>query len=122
MDETEIRKWVDVDERGRAWLADQLAVSKGTVNNWFSLGFPPRVRRAITRLAQRAGSDTGSLAVTFTDAQFDRIELARRIGGYPTRAALYKEAIEEFTDKLIAEANRSGTGLSEDIKPYNGDG
>jgi hypothetical protein len=98
----EIDDWLKANKHDRAWLAAELAVSTGTVYNWFSKGFPDWAIKAIERLANPTQDHTSGLEVTFTAREFDRIEEARKLSGQPTRTQYYTDAILEYTDQILA--------------------
>ena len=114
MKPNEIDAWLKANNRDRAWLASELAVSTGTVYNWFSKGLPDWAIKAIERLANPTNDNSSGLEVTFTAREFDRIEQARKLSGQPTRTQYYTDAILEYTDHLLqAEKSTSlPTGYS----------
>lgn len=105
MDKNDIRSWLENRGQTREWMAREIGVSKGTVDQWFSKGFPEWAVKAIQRLDGIAVDPSAGLEVTFSAAEFERIEKARDLSGHPTRAEYYKTAITEFTDQILkAEA------------------
>lgn len=105
MDKEEIKNWLSRIGKDRAWLADQVGCTLGTLNQWFSkMGFPEWALKSIHRL-MNPEKNTAGLEVSFTSAEFERIEKARDLSGHATRAEYYKTAITEFTDQILkAEA------------------
>lgn len=94
----EIRDWLDSTGRDRFWLAEQIGSTKGTVDQWFSKrGFPEYAVKIIERLQSDAGTTTDPdvALVTFTLAEFEEIDRARRLAGYLTRREFYRDAIIE---------------------------
>jgi hypothetical protein len=103
MTKHEIKDWLDKSGKDRAWLAQQVGCTIGTLNQWFSkLGFPEWALLSIERLANPQQDKTCGLEVTFTAREFDRIEEARKLSGQPTRAEYYTDAILEYTDHILA--------------------
>jgi len=92
--------------RDRAWLAEELHVSEGVVNQWLSAkGTFPRDRHvAVTLLLDREehpvriGDPEGNL-LAFTIEEFERIEATRLALHYETRPALYRDAILAFVEQ-----------------------
>ena len=107
MDKIEIRNWLEKRGQTREWLAREIGVSKGTVDQWFSKGFPEWAVKAIQRLDGIPVNATAGLEVTFTSAEFERIERARELSGHSTRAEYYQTAITEYTDKILADEAKS---------------
>lgn len=108
MKPNEIDAWLKANQRDRAWLASELAVSTGTVYNWFSKGLPDWAIKAIERLANPTNDNSSGLEVTFTAREFDRIEAARKLSGQPTRTQYYTDAILEYTNHLL-QAEKSAS-------------
>ena len=119
MKPNEIDAWLKANQRDRAWLASELAVSTGTVYNWFSKGLPDWAIKAIERLANPTSDHSNGLEVTFTAREFDRIEAARKLSGQPTRTQYYTDAILEYTDHLLGleKSASQSTGMSSSAKP-----
>lgn len=109
----EIDAWLKANNRDRAWLASELAVSTGTVYNWFSKGLPDWAIKAIERLTNPTSDHSNGLEVTFTAREFDRIEAARKLSGQPTRTQYYTDAILEYTDHILQSEKSSSlqTGI-----------
>lgn len=45
-----LKQWLSAIEEDRHWLAEQIGVSKRTLDNWFSDGFPLYAQKSISRL------------------------------------------------------------------------
>ena len=45
-----LKAWLSAIEEDRHWLAEQIGVSKRTLDNWFSDGFPLYAQKSIARL------------------------------------------------------------------------
>lgn len=102
MDKDQITAWLVSIGKDRDWLGSQLVKSKGTIDQWFSRGFPESAQIAIERLMNPPGSETAGLEVTFTARQFERIEEARALVGARSRKEFYEMAITELTDDILA--------------------
>ena len=91
--------------RDRAWLAQELHVSEGVVNQWLSARgtFPKHRYVAVTMLLDREenpvriGDPEGNL-ISFTIEEFERIEATRQSLHYDTRPQLYRDAIIAFVE------------------------
>lgn len=102
MDKKALTNWLGSLGKDREWLAGEIGSAKGTVDQWFSKGFPEWAEKSIERLMNPPGNETAGLEVTFTARQFERIEQARQLVGLK-RKEFYEEAITELTDKILAE-------------------
>jgi len=100
MTKDELKNWLANNQKDRAWLAQEIGVSKGTVDQWFSKGFPEWAIMAIKRMREQPLDDAG-LDVAFTAAEFELIEAARILSAHPTRSAFYHTAIMQFTDEIL---------------------
>jgi hypothetical protein len=100
MTKDELKNWLANNQKDRAWLAQEIGVSKGTVDQWFSKGFPEWAIMAIKRMSEQPLDDAG-LDVAFTAAEFELIEAARLLSAHPTRSAFYHTAIMQFTDEIL---------------------
>lgn len=102
--------------RDRAWLAQELHVSEGVVNQWLSArgNFPQDRHVAVKMLLDKAenpvriGDPEGNL-ISFTIEEFERIEATRQMLHYETRPALYRDAILAFVEQ-DEEAQREQAG------------
>lgn len=91
--------------RDRAWLAAELHVSEGVVNQWLApAGYFPTDRFvAMTMLLDREerpvriGDPEGNL-ISFTIDEFERIEATRQRLHYESRPELYLDAIIAFVE------------------------
>lgn len=91
--------------KDRAWLAQELHVSEGVVNQWLSArgNFPQDRHVAVKLLLDKAenpvgiGDPDGNL-ISFTIEEFERIEATRQSLHYDTRPALYRDAIIAFVE------------------------
>lgn len=104
MNKEQIRDWLDSVGHDRFWLAEQIGTTKGTVDQWFSKGFPEWAVKSITRLVStNEERDDDPNAVKLTLREFEMIDRARRKAGYQTRREFYRDAIVEFADKLLID-------------------
>lgn len=110
MTKENIRDWLDTIGQDRFWLASQLGSTKGTLDQWFSRGFPEWAEKAIKRIAaQQSSADSDPNSVQFTIAEFEMIDRARRKVGYETRREFYRDAIIEYADKLLVDDEDADT-------------
>lgn len=98
----ELKAWLRSKNKTREDFAADLGAKKGTLDNWFSKGFPDWAVKSIARLRSPIESDTSGLEVTFTAAEFELIEKARRLTEHATRSSYYHAAIMDYTDELLA--------------------
>lgn len=95
--------------KDRAWLAGELHVSEGVVNQWLSpRGVFPQDRLVAVKMLLsreesplRIGDPEGNL-LAFTIEEFEQIEETRKRLHYETRPALYRDAILAFLDEDAA--------------------
>ncbi len=95
--------------KDRAWLAEELRVSEGVVNQWLSPRgvFPQDRLVAVDMLLSREenplriGDPEGNL-LAFTIDEFEQIEETRKRLHYETRPALYRDAILAFIEEDAA--------------------
>jgi len=100
----EITDWLKATGNDRGWLASQLKVSKSTIDGWFSVrGIPDSSLQTIRLLMAREdtsaliGDAEGNL-VSFTIAEFERIEQTRQRLNYDTRPPMYRDAILAYIE------------------------
>jgi hypothetical protein len=102
----ELAAWLKSHNRSREWLAEATGKSLGTIHNWFSnRSIPEDARTTIALLMERdlqatpesSGVDETGL-ITFTTAEFERIERARLAVGNPPRPEFYRNAIIQYLD------------------------
>lgn len=112
MDKPQILKWLKEKKQTREWLAGELGVSKGTIDQWFSKKFPEWAVKAIVRLEAQPIDLSSGLEVSFTAAEFETIEQARKLSEHPTRSAYYHTAIMAYTDDILAREADEPTKLN----------
>jgi len=107
MDKDKVRDWLATISKDRAWLAQQLGTSEGTVNNWFSkVGFKGRALTQIKALMDPADKTAG-LEVSFTASEWREIEQAMAATGYKNRSQFYQDAIIEKAKQILIDENLS---------------
>lgn len=80
MNANDIKAWLKENGKSRQWLADQLGVVLGTVNNWLSAGDPiPEGRKKLIKRLMGVGSsvsftDVISVPVRFTAEEWEHIQ------------------------------------------------
>jgi hypothetical protein len=115
-----IRHWLTDKNKDREWLAKQCGVSKGTVDQWFAeRGFSDSALATIALLMERdeqSGAPDETGLITFTTAEFERIERARLAVGNPSRPVFYRDAIIQYVDE-IGEATEDGIALVAENPP-----
>lgn len=96
----EILTWMRANKLKRDDLAEKLGSSKGTLDNWFSKGFPEWALKAIGRLKNPTGDMSAGLEVTFTASEFAEILEAMEIVGCSSLKTFYEEAIRNHVGLL----------------------
>ena len=92
--------------KDRAWLASQLEMTEGVINQWLApKGYFPKDRQIAVKMLLdreehpvRIGDPEGNL-LAFTIEEFERIEATRQALHYETRPALYRDAILAFVEQ-----------------------
>lgn len=108
MDKEEIKKWLASTGKDRDWLAEQIGCTVGTLNQWFSKGFPDWGLKAVSRLITSPADPDAGLEVTFTASQWKLIEQARVLTGHKTHKDFYQDAILEYTQHIITREEALG--------------
>lgn len=106
-----ITAWLKGIGKDRPWLARELGISEGSLDNSFSKGFSRRSLLAVKRLMNPASNSAG-LDVTFTVREFDRIIQAMEISGHQSLADFYHDTIIDGADQIIAQEKRQGVIIS----------
>jgi hypothetical protein len=118
-----LAEWLKTIQRDRHWLAEKIAVKKSTVDSWFSTR---RISEAMWHSLESLMASTGAsplgdlLEVTLTLEEFEELEKARLYAAYESRSAFYRDAILDYTRKLLdaPPASRRPTGFKYgDIPP-----
>lgn len=115
----ELAAWLKEHGRSREWLANATGKSLGTIHNWFSnRDIPEDARATIALLMERdktaAPPDETGL-ITFTTAEFEEIEEARRRVGLPPRPQFYRDGILQYVERI-----QSAQGTHEPAAPPPG--
>lgn len=125
MDNETIEAWLDSLGKDRHWLASEMGISKGTLDNGFSKGFTARAKKQIQDLM----NPPDAMELEFTDRQFDLITEAMKIGAYTARKDFYKDAIIDRARQITEADARSkiidgkthfdaSSKVAEDTPPY----
>lgn len=115
---SKLKAWMRDQNITRSDLAADLGISKGTLDNWCSKGFPEWGIKAVSRLMHPLVAEGDDLEVSFTTKEFDRIEEARRLVGSPTRKAFYEEAILEYVSHILAREDTDQTKAATNITDF----
>jgi len=86
-----IRSWLESTGKDRQWLADQIEAKKGSVDQWFSRGFPAWAVKSIERLM--SAPSPGSLHIHLDAEQWSLVDAARRLSGYHDTATFARDVI-----------------------------
>ena len=117
-----ITEWLETIQRDRTWLADQLHISKRTVDSWFSYR---RISDSTWGHIESLMGDVGAspleelLEIRLSLAEFEDLEKARIRAGYESRSAFYRDAIIFHIQKLLDSppATRPNRSLSYHVVP-----
>lgn len=101
----DIKKWLKAIGQDRKWLAAQLHATKGTVDQWFSRGFPADKIAMIEMLAQT--KSTSGLEVSFTPSEWREIQSAMNNSGYTSQPKFFHDGIMCYAEKLQSEGGSS---------------
>jgi len=107
MTKDNIKTWLKRSGRDRAWLADQLGVSKKTVDNWLSVQDIPEAKLA---LIQRLHADDLAAAARQTQLseptnQIFSVEVDHaRFRRYNAAAASQRKTMEQWTIQTLDHA------------------
>ena len=102
----EITAWMRANNMKRKPLSEALGVSKGTLDNWFSSGFPEWGWKSIERLKNPTGDLSAGLEVTFTASEFREIIEAMEIVGCSSLKTFYEEAIRNHVGEILKSEDR----------------
>ncbi len=98
----EIEAWMTATGRTRLTLADELGVSKGTVDNWLSQkGFPLWSLKAISRIATPTQSSGVMDDLKFSHSEWMEIEKAMKVGGYSLHHEFYHDVIMQGAQDIL---------------------
>lgn len=94
----------------REWLAKEIGAKKRSLDNYFTAGeFPEWAEKHINRIMHTLPT------LRFTDAEFDRLERARKAAGYLDRTKFYIDAINIYAEQFIAQNASNVTPLPEPL-------
>ena len=99
----ELKEWLRANNKDREDLAKELGVSKGTLDNWFSRGFPEWAVLAIKRIMNPSDDLSAGLEVSFTASEFREILDAMEIVGTSSLKTFYEEAIKSYVEKIFTQ-------------------
>lgn len=114
----EILGWMRTNKMTRELLAKELGASKGTLDNWFSKGFPEWALKAIERLKNPTGDMTAGLEVTFTAGEFAEILEAMDIVGCNSLKTFYEEAIRNHVGEILKSEGAPQTKKATNISDF----
>jgi hypothetical protein len=95
----QIKAWLKDLRKDRQWLSQQLKATKGTVDQWFSRGFPPGPLAMIKLLMQKQESTSG-LDVQFSPSEWSEIEQAMTNAGYSEQRKFFKDGIMSYAESI----------------------
>lgn len=97
----EIKTWLRKKGESRSWLATQLRATKGTVDQWFSKGFPIWAAKNVQLLAL-TDQNTGGLQIAFTPEEWNLIQNAMRHAGHTDQNQFFRDAIKAHASLILA--------------------
>lgn len=128
MDKAEVDPWLASIGKDRRWLAGVCGYSYDYVRNSLAPGAPElsakfaaAIERAVVEQERTRHGPKGSGvwdAVYFSATEVSTIDAARRAGGYRDMPQLYRDAVIDFADRLLAEQDR--IKVAEDSPAYRG--
>lgn len=97
MQKDTLKDWIALQPGGRAWLAEQLGVSLGSVNNYCAgRPIPRRVAVAVEKLMADALKKENDFRVPFTADEF----MLMQVGGYDDTTDFARAAISQKAREL----------------------
>ena len=102
-----LREYLKSSGHDRAWLADHLGVSKGTVNNWFTAKRIPEGRRKVVERLLVWG-EHGRSELKFSYDQWKDVQDAFEKSGEKNLGAFIHKVVGEAAKKLGALAVAAG--------------
>ncbi len=114
----DILAWMRANKIDREKLAGELGASKGTLDNWFSKGFPEWALKAIDRLKNPTGDMSAGLEVTFTASEFAEILDAMDIVGCSSLKTFYEEAIRNHVGAILKSEGKTQTQKATNISDF----
>lgn len=102
----EILNWLAMCSRDRDWLADQIGVSKTTVNGWFSTGAKRPIPEPTHRLLSLLMQNTELGEPRFTHDEHSRIQQAMKAADYEDFPEFVRDAVHAYTDAILDQEHR----------------
>lgn len=103
VDADSVKQWLGEISKDRHWLADEVGVSKRTLDNWFSEGFPLYAKKSIMRLRRELEFKPPELAETKISLTLPQWrELAKR-----AKSAGFEDEMEYVVAVLAKSLNVS---------------
>lgn len=75
----QLRAWLDDTGLSREWLAQELGVSKRTIDGWFRANAIPELA---SKFLDRVQNDQAVAAAKFSPADWEKIQKAMTLAGY----------------------------------------
>ncbi len=98
-----LKDWLDTIEKDRHWLADELGVSKRTVDNWFTENkFPLFAEKHIARIRAAERSPK----IRFSEDEWELIERARALSGYDSRDEFFTSVLTAHAEKVVSDHSK----------------
>lgn len=101
----EIKRWLKDQQKDRHWLAEQLRATKGTIDQWFSRGFPDGVVAMIKLMMINKSPKTSGLDVEFSPGEWNEITTAMNNAGYTAQRAFFKDGILFYAEDILKREN-----------------
>jgi len=106
----EIQDWLDAGNHDRAWLADKLKSKKGSVDQWFSKGFPAWATQIITLMIETERAPD-SLELRFNHSEWAEIKRAMQHAGYVDQFEFFRDAIIAYSKRLSKAPSPSNIAM-----------
>lgn len=94
-----LKRWLADIQEDRHWLADQIGVSKRTLDNWFSDGFPLYAQKSIARLKKELDSKDPEIeesAIQLTICQWKELHRRALACGFDDEMEFLNAALREM--------------------------
>ena len=109
----QIKAWLRKSGKDRLWLAELLKVTKGTLDQYFSRGFPDWAARNVQLLAITKDPSTSGLDIKFSPAEWAVIQEAMSQAGYTDQQQFFRDAIVIYGEQIL-----SGEQPTVSTKPF----
>ncbi len=113
-----VKTWLTEIDRPRQWLADELGIHVGSLNNQISQGrFSSFVEKHIERIMRDYQRDQEDRErekletepkMRLTYAQWDKLEHARKLAGYEDRDEFFLAALNRLADEILEAQQHKG--------------